>query len=140
MWRLTSRFFLGVVAAATFTNAAAVYWLHDVEADRVGKLNLAYWELTLEFLAFGLVLAVIFFLVTWIGTLLFRLQDVPPNPKLAFPLGVVVTVLQYPAEFAVRLTTGGSADGFLLGYLLVSPVFCAVVILLNRHTRQVATN
>jgi hypothetical protein len=136
MWRLTSRFFLGIFAAAIFTNAAAVYLLHDVGADRIGKLNLAYWELTLEFFAFGLVLAGIFFLLTWIGTLVFRLRDVPPNLKLSFTLGIVVTILQYPAEFAVRLATGGSADAFLLGYMLLSPVCCATIILLNSHNRR----
>jgi hypothetical protein len=32
MWRFAFRFFLGVFAAAIFTNAAAVYLLHDVDA------------------------------------------------------------------------------------------------------------
>jgi hypothetical protein len=140
MWRLTSRFFLGIAAAAIVSNAIAVYLLHDVDADRVGKLNLAYWELTLEFLAFGLVVAVIFFLLTWIGTLLFRLNTVPPTPKLAFTLGIAVIIIQYPAEFAVRLATGRSSDAFLIGYTLVSPAFCAVIILMNRHKRRVTTN
>jgi hypothetical protein len=34
MWRLSFRFFLGIVAAAIFTNAVAVYLLHGVDADR----------------------------------------------------------------------------------------------------------
>jgi hypothetical protein len=79
MWHLTARFFLGIFVAALFTNAVAVYLLHDVDADRVGKLYLAYWELSLEFFVFGLVLTLIFFLLTWIGTLVFRLRDVPPS-------------------------------------------------------------
>jgi hypothetical protein len=136
MWQLTLRFFLGIFAAALFTNAAAVYLFHDVDADRVGKLNLAFWELTLEFLAFGLALAVIFFLTTWSGSLVLRLRDVPLNLKLAFILGVVVTVLQYPAEFAARVATGGSADAFQLAYLLSSPVFCGAIVLMNRYKRR----
>ena len=136
MWRLTSRFFLGVFAAAIFTNAVAVYLLHDVDADRIGKLNLAYWELTLEFFAFSLVLAVIFSLLTWIGILVFHLRDIPPNLKLGFILGTVVTLLQYPAEFAVRKLAAGLADAFLLGYLLLSPVCCAAIVLLNTHKRR----
>jgi hypothetical protein len=60
MWRSTSRFFLGIFAAAIFTNAAVVYLLHDVDPDRIGELNLAYGELTLEFFSFGIVLAVFF--------------------------------------------------------------------------------
>jgi hypothetical protein len=140
MWRLTSRFFLGIFAAAIFTNAVAVYLFHDVDADRIGKLNLAYWELTLEFFAFGLVMAIIFLLLTWVGALVFRLRHVPPNPRLSFVLGIVVTVLQYPAEFAVRKLAGDSADAFLLGYLLLGPVCCAAVVLLNRHKRRITEN
>jgi hypothetical protein len=138
MWRLTSRFFLGIFAAAVFTNAAAVYLLHDVDPDRIGKLNLAYWELTLEFFAFGLVLAVIFFVLTWIGTLALRLRDITPNLKLGLILGIAVTVLQYPAEFAVRKFGENWADAFLLGYLLVSPVCCTAIILLNSYKRRMA--
>ena len=48
-------------ATAMFTNAAAVYLLHDVDADRIGKWNLAYWELTLEFLVFALLQQYSFF-------------------------------------------------------------------------------
>jgi hypothetical protein len=54
MWRLTSRFFIGMFATAMLTNAASVYLLHDVDTDRMGKWNLAYRELTAEFLLFGL--------------------------------------------------------------------------------------
>src|SRR3979411_2289101 len=99
MWRLTSRFCIGTFAAAMFTNAAAVYLLHDVDADRVGKWNLAYYELTLEFFVFSLVLTVSFLLLTWIGRVVFGLRDVTLNLKLGFVLGIAVTSIQYPAEF-----------------------------------------
>gem|GEM_PF-4561752 len=108
MWRLTSRFFIGMFASAMATNAAAVYLLHDVDADRIGKWNLAYWELTLEFFVFSLVLAVLFFLLTWIGTVAFGLRHGPLN----------------------------SADAFLLGYLVLSPLCCAAIVLLNSHKRR----
>jgi hypothetical protein len=68
MWRLTSRFFTGMFATPMLTNAAAVYLFHDVDSDRIGKWNLASGELTLEFLIFGLVVAIPFVLLTWIGT------------------------------------------------------------------------
>jgi hypothetical protein len=137
MWRLTSRFFLGIFASAMFTNAVAVYLLHDVDADRIGKWNLAYGELTLEFFVFSLALTVCFFLVVWIGTIAFGLRDIMPSLKLGFALGIAVTLIQYPAEFVVRkLTAGHSADAFLLGYLLLSPICCAVIILLNSHKRR----
>lgn len=136
MWRITFRFFLGISAAALLINAIAVYGLHDVDADRVGKLNLAYWELTLELLVFGLILAVIFFLVTWIGTLVFHLRGISPNPALGVVLGIAVTILQYLAEFAVRKLAGHSVEAFLLSYLLLSPVGCAAIVLLNSHKRK----
>jgi hypothetical protein len=55
-------------ATAMLTNAASVYLLHDVDTDRMGKWNLAYRELTAEFLLFGLIVAAIFLLLTWMGT------------------------------------------------------------------------
>lgn len=119
------------------TNAVAVYWLHDVDADRMGQLNLAYRELTLEFFVFAVVLTVILFLLTCVGTFALRLRDVPPSPTLAFVLGMAVPILQYPAEFAVRkLTAGNLTDAFLLAYLLLSPVACAAIILMNGHRRK----
>lgn len=128
---------MGIFAAAMFTNAVAVYLLHDVDVDRIGKWNLAYWELTIEFLAFGLVLAVCFFLVIWIGAVVFGLRDVTLNLRLGFVLGIAVTLIQYPAEFTVRkLMAGHSSGGFLLGYMLLSPVCCAALILLNSHKRR----
>ncbi len=139
MWRLASRFFLGIFVAAMFTNAVAVYLLHDVDPDRIGKLNLAYWELTLEFLVFSLVLAVTFLLLTWIGTSIFRLRSVPLNLNLGLVLGIAVTLIQCPAEFAVRRLAANSADAFLLGYLLLSPVCCVAIVLLNSHKRQPAS-
>jgi hypothetical protein len=126
-------------AAAMFTNAAAVYLLHDVDADRVGKWNLAYYELTLEFFVFSLVLTVSFLLLTWIGRVVFGLRDVTLNLKLGFVLGIAVTLIQYPAEFTIRkLTPGHSAEAFLLGYLLLSPICCAAIMLLNSHIRRPA--
>jgi hypothetical protein len=137
MWRLTSRFFIGMFTTALFTNAIAVYLLHDVDADRIGKWNLAYWELTLEFFIFSLVLTVSFFLLSWTGTMVFRLRHVAPNLKLGFVLGIAVMLIQYPAEFTVRkLTHGYSVDSFLLGYILLSPICCAAIVLLNAHKRR----
>lgn len=137
MWRLTSRFFIAMFATALLTNAAAVYLLHDVDADRIGKWNLAFLELTLEFFIFGLVLTVSFFLLTWIGTMVFRLRHVALNLKLGVVLGIAVMLIQYPAEFTVRkLAPGHSADLFLLGYILLSPICCAAIVLLSAHKRR----
>ena len=127
-------------ATALLTNAAAVYLLHDVDADRIGKWNLAFWELTLEFFIFSLVLTVSFFLMTWIGIMVFRLRQVALNFKLGLVLGIAVMLVQYPAEFTVRkLAPGHSADSFLLGYILLSPICCAAVVLLSTHKRRAAS-
>jgi hypothetical protein len=139
MWRLTSRFFIGMFATAIFTNAVAVFLLHDVDADRIGKWSLAYRELTLEFLVFSFVLTVFFLLLTWIGTMLFRLRHVTLNLKLGFVLGITVVLIQYPAEFTVRKLTGHPSDAFLLGYLLLSPTCCAAIVLLNGYKRRGAS-
>jgi hypothetical protein len=56
--------------------------VHDVDPDRVGRWNLAYWELTLELLAFSVAVATCFFLLTWTGTVVFRLRQVTSNSKL----------------------------------------------------------
>jgi len=56
------------------TNAVAIYLLHDVGADRIGKWNLAYSELTQEFVLFAIIVAGLFFLWTWIGNSVFHLK------------------------------------------------------------------
>lgn len=139
MWRLTSSFFIAMFATALLTNAAAIYLLHDVDADRIGKWNLAFWELSLEFFIFSLVLTVSFLLLTWIGIMVFRLRQVALNFKLGLVLGIAVVLVQYPAEFIVRkLASGHSADSFLLGYMFVSPICCAAIVLLCAHKRRSA--
>lgn len=132
MWRLSSRFFLGLFGAAICTNAVAVYLLHDVDADRIGKLNLAYSELMKEFFIFSAIASVIFLLVTWIGTRVLRLQGAHRNARLALRLGIALIVIQYPAEFSVRhLASQSFTDAFLLAYLLFSPFLCAAIILFD---------
>jgi hypothetical protein len=119
MWRLASSFSSGC-STAMFTNAVAVYAVHDVDADRIGQWNLASWELTNEFVIFSL------------GTLVFGQREVKLNTKLGSVLGIAVILVQYAMEFTVRKLNGGrSADAFLLGYLLLSPFCCPAIILLN---------
>ena len=125
MWRVTYSFLSGVLIAAMITNGVAVYLLHDVDADRIGKWNLAYWELSKEFFFFALIVLGVFLIVTWIGSLV---------------LGIGLILIQYPTEFAVRkLSAAHSADTFLLTYLLLSPVCCAAIILIDRYRTAAAT-
>lgn len=67
MWRMTWRFYVGMLVAALFTNAVAVYLLHDVDPDRIGQWNLAYRELAEEFLLFAFVVAALFLLLYLAG-------------------------------------------------------------------------
>ena len=127
-------------AAAMFTNAVSVYLLHDVDTDLMGKWSLAFWQLTLEFFIFSIVLTVCFFLLSWIGTMVFRLRRVPLNHGLGFALGIAVILIQYPAEFIVRKLSGHTADSFLLCYMLLSPIFCVAIVLLNAHKRQAGSH
>jgi hypothetical protein len=73
--------------------------------------------------------------------MVFRLRDARLNPRLGFVLGMAVTLIQYPAELAVRKLSPAYTDTFLLGYLLLSPICCAAIVFLNsRKVRQRATS
>jgi hypothetical protein len=134
MWRLSFMFFIGMFTAAMLTNAISVYLLDDVDADLIGKWNQAYWDLTIEFFFFAVVVAALFLTVTWVGTLILHLSHTPPNSRLALVLGIALILFQYPAEFAVRkLNAGHSANTFLLAYLVLSPMACSTIVLIRRY-------
>jgi hypothetical protein len=94
MWRLAYSFIGAMTIAALPLNAISVYLFHDVDDDRVGQWNLAYLELCGEFLILAAVAGTLVFLLTWIGRILLRLQEIPPSPKLAFFLGVLLILAQ----------------------------------------------
>ena len=137
MWRLASRLFLGIAVASILTNALAVYVLHDVDADRLENLNLAYRELMLEFLVFAIVFTATFLLFGWIVSLILRLRIVNSSSIFSFVLGMAVILIQYPAEYLVRkLNADHTSDRFLLGYLLLTPVCCVAIVFLDAHRRR----
>jgi hypothetical protein len=126
-----------MLAASIFMNALSVYVLHDVDADRIGKLNLAYRELMEEFLLFAVVATAVFLLVVWLGSMVLRLGVATSGPRLAFILGAAVIVIQYPAEFAIRvMNRQHSSESFLLAYLLGAPVCCAAIVIWNARRRR----
>src|SRR6267143_2930828 len=84
MWRLTYSFIGAMTITALPRNAISVYLFRDVDDARVGQWNLAYLELFEEFLILAAVAGIFVFLLTWIGRNLFRVQEIPPSPKLAF--------------------------------------------------------
>jgi hypothetical protein len=88
MWRLTYSFVGGMTVAALPLNAISVYLFHDVDHDRVGQWNLAYLELCGEILILVAMTGTVVLLLTWIGRMIFRLQEVPPSSKLSFFLGI----------------------------------------------------
>jgi hypothetical protein len=137
MWHVGFRLFLGMLTTAIFTNAVAVYLLHDVDIDRIGRLNLAYRELTLESLIFAIVATAIFLLAGWIGSLVLRLRVASSGLRLGFVLGIALMLIQYPGELIVRkFSSQHSADSFLLAYLLLAPMCCAGIIILDCHRRR----
>jgi hypothetical protein len=137
MWRVGFRIFSGIFVAAVFTNALAVYVLHDIDADRVGKLNLAYAELTLEFLFFALVATTAFLVAIWVGAKMLRLQVVDSGLRLGFTLGIILILIQYPVEFIIRkLSTEHSSDSFLLAYPLLAPLCCAAIVVRDAHRQR----
>ena len=139
MWRLAWRFYFGTFVAALFTNAVAVYLLHDVDSDRIGQWNLAYRELAEEFLLFAFIVAGLFLLFTWLGKTLLRLPRVSENSRLALSLGIALILIQYPVEFTVRLITRQPADRFLMIYMLLSPLCCAAIVLVRSQRLEAAS-
>jgi len=102
--------------------------LHDVDQDKIGHWNEAFVGLCVESVLFTLIVGGGVALLTLLGRHLFHLKGYSPRAMLGFLLGVGVTVLQYPWEFAVRNRLPKLTDTSLYLYLVVAIVFCAVVI------------
>jgi hypothetical protein len=139
MWRVVSRFAAGLLATVLPVNAISVYILHDVDKDRVGRWNLAFFKLCEEFLIFSVLASVLFLLCLWVGRALLR-KPLSPDYVLAFWLGVAVILVQYPIELAARALLPSWKDTLLLLYPLLSPLFCAILFLWKgRKTQEMAT-
>jgi hypothetical protein len=102
MWRVAYSFIGGMTITTLSVNAISVYLFHDVDDNRIGQWNLAFRELFGEFLILVAAISAFVLLLTWIGRILFYLKEIPPSPKLAFILGILLILLQYPIEFAAR--------------------------------------
>jgi len=68
-------------------------------------------------------------LLVFLGRTLFHLKGYPPRLKLVFPLGIGVSILQYPWDFIGRVLFPKLEDFSLSLYLLVAIVVCAIVII-----------
>jgi hypothetical protein len=120
-------------------NAISVYLFQDVDDDRVGQWNLAYLELCGEFLILAAVAGTLVWLLTWIGRIVFDLQRIPPSPRLAFFLGILLILVQYPIEFAARKYFPARKDIVLALYPLLSSIACAALLLRDNFARMTRT-
>jgi len=138
MWRIAYSFFGGLMITVLPVNFISVYLLHDVDKERVGQWNLAFFELCEEFLLFGLVVTGLFLFFLWCGRALLRIPT-SSNYVLAFFMGVLVIVVQYPVERAGRAFFQSRGDVVLNLYLLLSPLFCAVLFLIKSRIAPAQT-
>jgi hypothetical protein len=128
MRRTTLFLMLGIFGTALFGAAISVYMLHDVDQEKIGHWNEAFVGLCAESVLFTLIVGGGVALLTLLGRHLFHLKGYSPRAVLGLILGVGVTVLQYPWEFAVRKQLPKLAVTSLYLYLVVAIVFCTVVI------------
>lgn len=122
---------LGIFCAALSIAAISVYVFHDVDKDQIGHWNEAFAGLCMKFVLFTLIIGAGVALLVFLGRSLFHLKGYSPRLKLAFFLGISVSVLQYPCEFIGRVLFPKLEDFTLSLYLLVAIVVCAIVIVRN---------
>jgi len=136
MWRAIVFFMLGIFGTALVVSLFSVYVFHDVDKEMIGRWNEAFAGLCVEFVFFTPIIGGGVALLTFPGRHLLRLQGYSPRVKLCLFLGVGVTVLQYPWEFAGRIALPEFEDSFLSSYLIVAIVFCSVVIVRDNFKQK----
>lgn len=129
MRQTTLFFMLGIFGTALIGAAISVYMLRDVDQDKIGHWNEAFVGLCVESVLFTLIVGGGVALLTLLGRRLFHLKGYSPRAMLGLLLGVGVTVLQYPWEFAVRKRIPKLADTSLYLYLVIAIALCTVVII-----------
>lgn len=127
MWRALLLFMVGIFGAALFVSAVSVYALHDVDKEQVGHWNQAFEALCTEGVLFTLIVGGGVAVLTLFGRYLFHLNGYSPRLKLVFFLGVGVTLLQYPWDFASRVALPKLADASLSAFLVFAIVLCSIV-------------
>ena len=128
---------LGLFGTALSIAAISVYIFHDVDTDKTGHLNQAFAGLCMESAIYTLIVGGGVALLALAGRRLFRLKGYSPRAKLGLLLGIGITVLQYPWEFAARKELPKFADYSLSFYLVFAIVFCAIIIVRDSF-RQMA--
>jgi len=120
---------LGIFSTALVVSLFSVYVFHDVDKQMTDRWNEAFAGLCVEFLFFTAIIGGGVALLTFLGHQLLRLKGYSPRPRLCLYLGIGVTVLQYPWEFAGRVALPEFEDSSLSLYLIVAIVFCSVVLI-----------
>jgi len=129
MFRSIRSLVLGMLCAFLLVGAVSVYIFHDVDQDQVGHWNQAFKGLCIEGVLFSLIIGVPVWLLTFLGRRFFHLKSYSPREMLALVLGISVTVVQYPLEFAVRGFLPKLTESFLGLFLIAAIVLCTVVLL-----------
>ena len=127
---------LGMFGTGLLNAAISVYLLHDVDKDMIGHWNEAFAGLCGEMVLFTLVIGAGVALLTWIGRLLFHLKGYSARAKLGLFLGIGVSIIQYPWDFAGRAAFPKFADTFLSVYLIVAILVCSIVIVHDSYRRR----
>ena len=110
MRRAILLFTIGMLFAALLIAAISVYIFHDVDKDQIGNWNEAFAGLSIEFVLFTLVIGGGVALLTLLGRRHFHLKGYSPRSKFSFLIGIGVSVLQYPWDFAGRVAFPTLAD------------------------------
>ena len=129
MRRTILPFALGIFCTFLFTSFLAVFLFHDIDPGATKRA--AFLGLCVEGLFFGLFIVVPTLILTWLGLHLFGRRANSSQPNLALLLGVGLTVVQYPFEFAGRILVPRFNDAALSLYLVVAVVVCTAVFLWN---------
>jgi len=128
MRRAILLFMLGIFCTALSTAAISVYLFHDVDRDEIGRWNEAFAGLCAESVLFTLAVCGGVAILTFAGRHFFHLKDCSPRAKLGLFLGIGVTILQYPWDFAGRTAFAKFADVSLSLYMTVAIALCSIVI------------
>jgi hypothetical protein len=122
-------FMLGMFCTTLLSAAISVYMFHDVDQDKIGHWNEAFAGLCAEGGLFTLIVGGAVGLLTFLGRHLLHLKDYSSRANLSLFLGIVVTLLQYPWDFAGRMAFPKSADFSLSLYMIVAIVLSTIVLL-----------
>jgi hypothetical protein len=129
---------LGILCAALCIGATSVYIFHDVDHNQIGHWNDAFVDSCQESIVFSLLIGGVSGLITSLGRAFLKPKHGYPRTKFAFLLGIAISVLQYPWDFATRALLPAFAQTSLLVYLFLAPVLCAFL-LRDRRSQNAST-